>query len=179
MSSASTSRRRSASLRKRLADRPRPHITYPLLVDVDELQAAQQRLEQARQEWRQLVLRGEDATQAQAAVDEAQAAVDGCYAQIVLRALPPEQYEELIAAHPPTEAQRAAGEIWNVDSFRPALLAGCADGDMTAEDWAAFLAERCSQGERQELWVAALAVNEQARVAEPMVLPKGLTTTRN
>ena len=109
----------------------------------------------------------------------ARAEVDGCYEQIVLRAMPPADYERLIAAHPPTDEQRGKGEIWDPDSFRPALLAACADGDMTEQDWVAFLAEHVSAAERQGLYVAALAVNEQERVAESVSVPKGWTQIRS
>lgn len=179
MSNSRTARKSAASLRARLAERARPHLVYPL--PVDDLAEAQQHLGAAQREWRQVVLRGDDPTAAQAELDEAQAELDGCYAQIRLTALRPEDYEALIAAHPPTaeQATRKPPEIWNPDTFRPALLAACADGDMTADDWAEFLAERCSQGERQGLYVAALAVNEQERIAEPLVLPKGWTSNRS
>lgn len=179
MSTAGRDARRSGSLRARLAERRRPHLPYPLLVD--DPTEAQQQLDAARQELRQVLIRGDDTIAAQAAVAQAQADLDGCYAHITLTALRPADYEALIAAHPPTVVQAAETppQIWNPDSFRPALLAACADGDMTADDWTSFLAERCSQGERQGLYVAALIVNEQERIAEPLVLPKGWTTNRS
>lgn len=174
--------RRSVSLRARLADRRRPTLPYPLLVDVERLPAAAAALDEAVRQWRQILLRddaGERLAAAQSTVEQAKAEVDGCYETVVLRALPPAAYERLIAEHPPSDEQRANGEIWDPGTFRAALLAACADGDMTAQDWADFLAERCSAAERQGLYVAALAVNEQERVAEPATLPKGWTPTRS
>lgn len=185
MSTASTARRRSVSLRARLATRARPRIEYPLLVEQDGHAAATAALEEALQAWRQVVLRDDPDPQelaaVQAAVDAAQADLDGCYERIVLRALPPPEYEALIAAHPPTAEQRGEDppQIWNPTTFRPALLALCVESDMSAEDWADFLDQRCSAAERQGLYVAALAVNEQERIAEPLALPKGLTRMRS
>lgn len=173
--------RRSVSLRVRLADRQRPTLAYPLLVDHERLPAATAALDEAVRQWRQVLLRddGERLAAAQSTVEQAKAEVDGCYEPIVLRALPPAAYERLIAEHPPSDEQRATGEIWDPATFRAALLAACADGDMTVQDWADFLDDHCSAGERQGLYVAALAVNEQERVAEPAALPKGWTPTRS
>jgi hypothetical protein len=165
------------SLRQRLATRERPSLPFRLLVDdPSEAVAA---LEQAQAIRRQVVIRDEpdllELEQADAAVQAAQEAVDGCYVTVVLRALRPADYEALQAAHPPTaeQAMKDPPEIWNPDTFRPALLAACAAGDMTEADWANFLEEHTSQGERQGLYVAALAVNERVRAADPLVLPKG------
>lgn len=173
--------RRSVSLRARLADRQRPTLVYPLLVDVERLPAATAALDEAVRQWRQVLLRddGEQLAEAQSTVEQARAEVDSCYEPITLRALPPAAYERLIAEHPPSDEQRAKGEIWDPTTFRPALLAACADGDMTVSDWTSFLDERCSAAERQGLYVAALTVNEQERVAEPATLPKGWTPIRS
>lgn len=182
MSAGSNARRRSVSLKQRLAGRQRPTLVYPLLVDGDRHVEAVAALDEAVRAWRQVALRDvEDAERAaaQSTVDAARAEVDGCFEQIVLRAMPPADYERLIAAHPPTDEQRGKGEIWDPGSFRPALLAACAAGDMTEQDWAEFLAERCSAAERQGLYVAALAVNEQERVAESVSVPKGWTQIRS
>lgn len=182
MSAGSTARRRSASLKARLAGRQRPTLVYPLLVDADAHVEAVTALDEAVRAWRQVALRDDNDSErlaAQSTVDAARAAVDACFEQIRLQAMPPAEYERLIAAHPPTDEQRGKGEIWNPDSFRAALLAACTAGDMTEQDWAEFLAERCSTAERQGLFVAALAVNEQERVAESLTVPKGWTPTRS
>jgi hypothetical protein len=44
---------------------------------------------------------------------------------------------------------------------------------MDLEDWTDFLAGNVSKGEKQALFVACLAVNENARLPEAMLLPKG------
>jgi hypothetical protein len=165
------------SLRQRLATRERPSLPFRLLVDdPNEAIAA---LEQAQAARRQIVIRDEpdllELEQADAAVQAAQEAVDGCYVTVVLRALRPGVYEALQAAHPPTleQATKDPPEIWNPETFRPALLAMCVESDMSEQDWAEFLDGHVSQGERQGLYVAALAVNERVRAADPLVLPKG------
>lgn len=42
---------------------------------------------------------------------------------LLLRALAPKAWELLVAAHPPTDEDRAAGRGWHVDTFRPELIA--------------------------------------------------------
>src|SRR5690606_29530626 len=116
---------------------------------------------------------------AQRQLEAAQAEVDSCYETIVLRALPTSgavTIEKLKAAHPPTpeqlervkaerESARQRGEEpppwpeWNEDTFPAALLAACAESDMTEDDWREFLANNVSAGEASGLWMAALAVN--------------------
>jgi hypothetical protein len=129
---------------------------------------------------RQAVLKhGPKSSQAKTAqrkVDKAQAVVDACSVGITLRAMKPDEYEDLVAAHPATAEQRKAdaNATINTETFRPALLAECAEGDMTASDWVEFLSDgRCSTGERRDLYLAALGVNEQARQPD-VVLPKEL-----
>jgi hypothetical protein len=171
------------SQRDRLLARPLPSLPYPILVvDPSEARAAVE----AHRSARQALLRAEEGTPAyvvaEAGLAEAQAAADACYETVTLTALPPADYEQLKSEHPPTAAQVAAAEAEQVrppdadpDTFVPSLLAASAGSDMTAEHWSTFLAEHCSDGERQELRVAVLGLNERARWADPM-LPKGSIT---
>lgn len=188
---------RQVSQRERLLGRQRPTVRYPLLVDADGAEHAQQALLQAQARARQVRLSGGDATDADRQVDEAQQALAACYETIVLRALPLSgdvTVETLIAAHPPTAKQmeqakaerdlaRQRGEpipdwpSWNPDTYKPALLAATAEGDMSADDWREFLAGNVSEGEDRGLWRACLAVNSTERAADPLVLPKGWMTT--
>jgi hypothetical protein len=172
--------------RDRLLARPRPSFPFPIRV-ADPAEARQQ-LQQVEQETRQAVLRHDKGTPeyeaAKQRLVDAKAEVDACYETVILTAMPPAAYEQLKAEHPPTAGQvTQAGQDGdpppdaNVDTFVPAVLAAGCDNGMTAVDWAAFLAERCSDGERQELRVCALAINERPRFAEPLVLPKGWTPT--
>lgn len=184
------------SQRERLRGRQRPSMPYRLLVDADDVAAAREALAKAQREARQ-VLQRDTSTQAQRkyaekTVAETEAAVDACYETITLRALPPPRWEELEAAHPATPEQMARareqrqaaqqrGEdppewpAYDDAEFWPAALAEVADGDMTVEDWRAFLAENVSTGEAAGLKRAVLQVQAQERVADPLVLPKGLT----
>lgn len=172
--------------RDRLMARPRPSISYPMRV-ADPAQARLQ-LEKVQQQVRQVVLRHDKDTPEYAAAQQrladAQAEVDACYETVVLTAMHPAAYEQLKAEHPPTAEQLAQAQTdgdpppdVDVATFVPAVLAAGCDNGMSAEDWAAFLAENCAEGERQELRAVALAVNERPRLAEQMVLPKGSTMT--
>jgi hypothetical protein len=174
------------SPRERLLGRPRPSLPYPILV-VDPT-AARAELQQVERRVRQDMLRhgeGSDAYQAAAAdLAAAQAAVDACYERVVLTAMEPAAYEQLKADHPPTAEQqaaaKAAGELpldCDTASFVPAVLAASGEPQMPAEDWTELLERRMSDGERQELRVVVLGLNERSRFAEPVVLPKGSTTT--
>lgn len=171
-------------------------MPYRLLVDETNVAQARQAFDDAQREHRVVRKReqeGSAAVKASAAkLADAEAKVDACYETLTLRALPPRRVAELEAAHPPTEAQmeRAKAErerakklgedippwpAWNDDTFWPALLAECVDGDMTADDWVGFLAENVSGGEAAGLKTAVLNVNTAERVADPLVLPKDLT----
>lgn len=120
-----------------------------------------------------------------AALGRAQRKVDACYEVLTVRALLPGAYEALIADHPPTPEQVAAAPApheapqWNRETFRAALLAACVDNDMTEDDWNTWLTEHASRGEGQRLFVAALAVNENERLPESVMLPKGSLRTRS
>lgn len=187
------------SQRDRLLGRSRPSLPYQLLVDPDGAAKARERLERAQQIARQARLAGRDQEAAEQELAAAGEELAGCYETIMLRSLPLKgevTCEKLIAAHQPTQQQMAEAKAardeakrqgesvpdwpsWNDDSFRPALLAASADGDMTADDWALMLADRMSAGEVRGLWAACLAVNLVGRAADPVVLPKDWTRTRS
>lgn len=166
------------SLKKKLTDRAMPSVVQTIqLADATDAAAA---LQAATVTHRRAVIKDEPAElkRARAALKRAQKAYDACFAEVVLRAIPPRDYEALICDHPPTEEQMAGttpddAPQWNRETFRPALIAACAEGDMTATDWAEFLAARASRGEGDALFVAALAVNENQRLPEAAMLPKG------
>jgi hypothetical protein len=167
------------SQRERLLSRPRPSLPYPIRV-VDPTEA-RQRLAEVQQLARQALLRHDKGSPeyraAQERVVEAEAVVDACYATVMITALHPAVYEALKAEHPPKSEPEGDGDPADVDvdTFVPAVLAAGTDAGMSAEDWAAFLAEHCSDGERQELRVLVLGLNERARFVDSVVLPKGLT----
>jgi len=43
--------------------------------------------------------------------------------RIKYRAISSKEYDDLIAEHPPTQKEKQAGAVYNVDSFAPALIA--------------------------------------------------------
>jgi hypothetical protein len=122
-------------------------------------------------------LEGEDADAAKLAeaktrLASAQAAYDACFEWLTLRALPAGEWEKLIALHPPTAEQAAkdSDALWDSAGLRDPLIAACVDGDEDVTWWSAFLAERCSTGERDALYFACQSVN--IRTVDPYV-PKG------
>jgi hypothetical protein len=76
------------------------------------------------------------------------------------RALPSKAYDEMIEAHPPTSEQKKAGQVYNVDTFAPALISAVslepalsveeARTIYTSPDW--------SGGELTTLFIKALQV---------------------
>lgn len=61
--------------------------------------------------------------------------------QLELRALLPQQWDELVEAHPPTPEQATLGALWDLTSFRPALIAEsvvtpAGEEPLSAADWA-------------------------------------------
>lgn len=146
------------SLRERLRAKSRPQATFRLRIDDDAEPQAE--LQKAVQALRIASLRGEPTDEPQADVDAAQAAVDEHYEILTLTALAPEDMEALIALHPPTKEQRKDEASWNVDTFRPALLEACVEGDMTEDDWREFVTKgNASTGEITRLWEAVVVVN--------------------
>ncbi len=173
----------------RVKHRGLPWVPFRLLVvDGEQLAAAQQNVAKASERLRLAQMR-EDPSKpdrvkqlaaAKRAHSRAEKTFTDCWEVIRLTALRPAEYEELKAAHPPTEEQlKADADVeWNRDTLRPALLAACAAGGLSEKEWAGLLAEKFSEGEQQEIYTTALAINQSSRVVESVVLPKGLTGTR-
>jgi hypothetical protein len=155
------------SLLDRLRARELPSVTVGIPVDAvayarldGELAQATWRLEDARGRV------GGDVAVLRAEQAAAQAALDACPVEaVVLRALPPAEWEALVDAHPPTEEQMNGGAQWNVATFRPALLAVSVvvdsdDDAMTESDWAALAKEGAlAAGELGALFHAAVTLN--------------------
>jgi hypothetical protein len=143
-------------LKDRLADRPRPSTTYSLRIDDDEIPRA-------------------ELIAARAAGDEsrivaAQEAVEACYEQVTITALPPADMEALLAEHPAPENANVQ-KIFNPATFVPALLAACMDSDVTEEDWAVYVTTGAMTiGEVGALFDAVWSLNYRA--PDPSV-PKG------
>lgn len=78
------------------------------------------------------------------------------------RALSARDYSDLLSQHRPREEDKADGLRFNVETFPTALIAACCvDPEMT-EDEAGELLEELSSGQRDQLFAAAWAANEQA-----------------
>lgn len=178
--------RRARSLRARLADKELPSITYNLRVA--DPAAAERNLHAAASAHRDVLIANDDLNSAAVRLSKrrlaaAEQAVADCYEPLVLRAIEPDLYEKLRDKHPPTEEQRADGDMWNAETLRAPLIAATVVDDDPAEDpdawWSDFLSTKASSGERESLFGACLAVNEAARVSDPVVLPKGLPMTRS
>lgn len=155
-------------LADRLRARSHPTESVPLPLDPQayaraerELLAAMAALEEARAEG---VV---DLDRLEARVDAAQVVLDTCEVEkVTVRALPPEEWEALVDLHPPNEAQRANGALWNITTFRPALLSLSvvpAEGEepLSEADWAALSKEAgaLAAGELNALFNASVSVN--------------------
>lgn len=110
---------------------------------------------------------GVPAHAAQQRLDDAQEATAGFVETLQAHPIPPHEYEELIAEHPPSEKDRKDGAQWDYATFAPALLAACmdrgTDDQMSAEDWAADIkAGVYAAGEVATLFRACLTVNDRS-----------------
>lgn len=74
------------------------------------------------------------------------------------RALSPEEWDALVAAHPPTDKHKEAGSTWNNDTFPPALIAAVSLSPKLTVSQAKglYLNPEWSPGERRELFFQAL-----------------------
>lgn len=153
---------RKAGRRERLLARRLPSTVYQLAVEDDteavaELGAAKDALDTAK-------FRSDDDAE-QAVVDaekrlaKARRAVEACYEPVTLTALPPAEFEALIAK-PEHTARDGKTEQWNAETFPKACFLACVEvGDLTANEWEAFVDGSLSKAERDALFLAAVGVN--------------------
>lgn len=99
---------------------------------------------------------------------------------VSLRCLSVDDWELLVASHPPTDDQAGKGWLWNVKTFRPALLAACVvtpEGEepLGERGWVEAAEEgQLTQGELELLFVTAVNLNAR----QPTVaVGKGSTQT--
>lgn len=156
----------SVSLRERARGKQRGSLRYRLAVE--DPWPAERVLADAEADLE--VARGESeepdpqkVALAEKAVEQAKAARDACYEVITLRAMQPTKYEKLMAAHPPTEEQKARNPdaIYNAETLAAPILAASVEGDMTEADWQEFL-DNSSLGEANSLIQACVIVNIRA-----------------
>lgn len=120
------------SLGEQLAGRRPATVPVPLAVDPAGYAAAERAVAAAAEAVAQAQRAG-DAAVARERLDRARAELTGQPVVVVeLRTLPPVEWETLLDAHPPTDAQQGRGWRWNPATLRPALLAAVVvadDGD--------------------------------------------------
>lgn len=147
------------SQRDRLLGRTRPTLTHHLRVDDDT--AARAAVEAAREQLAAAEMRfdpraGEAVKEARAALEAAQGLLAECYEPVVLRAMPPKEFEELVAQHP---ARKDETERWNNDTFPRAAFLASVTGELSRTEWETVLDEQLSEGERNAICLDALRVN--------------------
>lgn len=157
-------------IRDRLKSRKRPTATCR--IRVDDTTEAEAELKKVLTEIGIITSRGEDVEESLLSqAQQASEALESCYVSVTLSALPLEDLEALIAENPPKEDGK---DRWNPDTFPRACFLACAPDVLTSEEWEEFLDKQCSDGERFELYAAAVAVNERAPRG---LLPKALRAT--
>lgn len=140
-------------LKDRLATRQRPTVPYALRIDDDTTARAELAAARAAEDESRIVA--------------AQHAVEACYEQVQITALPPADMEALLAEHPPPEGSKDQ-KIFNRATFVPAFLAACVESDVTEEDWAVYVTTGAMTiGEAAALFDAAWSINY--RTPDPSV----------
>lgn len=111
---------------------------------------------------------GVPATAAQQRLDDAQEATAGFVETLQVHPIPPHEYEELIAAHPPSEKERKEqNAAWDYTTLCPAMLAACVDrgtaDQMTVEEWTVDIKSGLyATGEVATLFRTCLTVNDRS-----------------
>jgi hypothetical protein len=132
------------SIRERLAARTRPRATFMLRVDDDTMVRAE--------------LTAAHATGDSERIATSTASLEACYEALIITALPPRDLERLLADHPPADA--GSNVQFDAQTFIPAVLAACIDGDETADDWAEYIkAGSLTTGELNALFSAVWELN--------------------
>jgi hypothetical protein len=156
----------------RLLNRARLSGEHPIRIDDDT--EARMEVEQARILLNLLEMHGDGADQAaalrkaKARLKRAEAKVRACYEFVQLRAMEPAAFETLIGQHKPRPGTE--DQVWNLETFPPAVLLACVQGDRSPQDWEHILAHVLSTGERRDLCNAAIRLNLRTPDAS---LPKG------
>jgi hypothetical protein len=155
----------------RLLSRPRLSAEHPIRIDDDT--EARREVERARTLLQILQIQGDAADEAalrKAKTDlkRAEKRLRDCYEFIPLRALPADEFEALMAAHPPRPD--TDDRLFNTVTFPKACLLASDESGRSAEDWEHIFKNVLSGPERTELCNAAIRVN--ARTPDES-LPKG------
>lgn len=153
----------------RLRRRPRPQNRLRVCDDA-ELRQRHEEAEQAARRARFVAeanprdeLAAHQASDADAARDQALAVLDAASEFLAFRALPRPVLEELIGEHPPTEQQAEEGAVFNADTFPAALVAAASLDGMSPEE-ADELLNGWSTPDANALWDAAWQIQQESRV---------------
>lgn len=147
-----------------LQGRTLPTQDVPIPRDPAAHAAAEQAVEVATRELQLAHSRGvEDLAPYAAAVDAAQQVLDGQPAIVfTARCIPPGEWEELAAAHPPTTEQRKQGWQWNVATFRAALLEVAVEPKLSEHQWHAVAETgKVGLGELDLLFATVVNLNQR------------------
>lgn len=165
----------SGGLWERLQARALPTETVRFHTDRAAADAAHARLADAAAAVQDALRRGGPSPDQVAERDAAQAAVDDLDVQEwTVRALPPHEWELLVAEHP-AHPDATHGEDFDPAAFYPAMLAetvSAADGEqLTAEQWRDLFTGGVglTLGERNTLINTAIALNLSAPVVSEQV----------
>lgn len=110
-------------------------------------------------------------------IADARAALGACYEELPLTAMPAEDWDDLVTAHPPPD--KLKDRAWcDVATFLPAVLAVCADaGDITEADWSDHINRGAmNPGEVRALLDDVVALHDRSPSSE---IPKDMTGTRS
>lgn len=160
--------KKPSPLRAALAQKTNLQTYFDIAVaDTEAVEEAQRVLVTAQQIAAGAML-GDDAdvkARAKELLDEAKAHRAECFHRVWFRGLPFDEFDALVALHPPTDEQRRSDEqhAWNPDTFVWALLEECVvDGDLTADEWKAELgSDRWTSADRQRFLGMAIAAQRQ------------------
>jgi hypothetical protein len=147
---------------ERLLRRKSPEVVHHLrAAEPHEEAAARQAVADARERLETASWRSDEQAQAaitaaQAEVDQARAALAACYEPVVIRALPPKEFEALVDEHP---ARDGKDEPYNPETLNMELFHLCVQGNLSREQWETEVIPQLSKGELLSLETAAIALN--------------------
>lgn len=82
---------------------------------------------------------------------------------VTIKAIGSKAYDDLLAAHPPTNEQKKEGTSYNVETFAPALISACSVTPQLTEEQAnqIWTSDEWSRGELTELFIGCVEVNSK------------------
>lgn len=139
-------------LRAALAAKTSLRTYFDIAIEpTEKIEAAQRRLDVANQLIAATLLHDDDVrAKAEGAHVKAKAERDAHFHRIWFRGLQLDEFDALVALHPPTAEQAKDDWAWNPDTFNYALLEeAVVDGDLTAAEWEAELSsEKWTRADR-------------------------------